>query len=140
MSLQPAGKLILPGTITANLLAPGLVGGGSLPVATTTYALSHSDSGFTLYFTNASGCAITLPNHATAGDIGIGFNVDWVQGVGAGQLTFTGQSGDTVLYYSPSSAGSAASVGVGSTGSMRITRIILGPAGARVWSVSGGLV
>mgnify|MGYP000555986824 CR=1 FL=1 len=58
-------------------------------VSTTTYTLLQADLGKLHRFTNASGCAVTLPNSFPAG-----WNILWAQ-IGAGQITFTPASGAT---------------------------------------------
>lgn len=59
-------------------------------VSTTTYTVLSSDLGKTLRFTNAAGCAVTLPNNLPAG-----FNCLW-RHIGAGAVTFAAQAGGTL--------------------------------------------
>jgi hypothetical protein len=60
-------------------------------IAGTTYTLLSTDVGQVLAFTNAAGCAVTLPNSLPRG-----FFVGILQGNGAGQVSFTAASGATL--------------------------------------------
>lgn len=134
MSLKPAAQLVLPKSITPNLLAPG-VAPGALEITGTTHTVSLADSNVTLYFSNAAGCAITMPNHTSDNSLQIAFTCDWIQ-AGAAPLTFLTESGDTLL----SAVGATpSSAGVGNTGTMRIAHVTPGPTAPRIWSVSGGI-
>lgn len=133
MSLKPAWQLILPGTVTPNLLGFG----GVIPITAAAHTVARADNQNTLYFSNVGGTTITLPNHNTLPNLEVGFSVDWVQGVGAEALTFQTESGDTKLYYSPSAAEFCFTPGVGASGTIRLVDV---DGTARTWLITGGLV
>lgn len=64
------------------------------PITTTTLTLGTTHAGKYLRFTNASGCAVTIPPYSSVG-IPIGSEIEFIQ-VGAGALTWVAGGGVTL--------------------------------------------
>jgi trimeric autotransporter adhesin len=126
-----ANNYKLPGTIVTDVKITGtLVARAALAtVDTSTYTLLSTDNGKILLFTHADGCAVTLPN-----DMPVGYNVMCVQKDADDRVTFTADTGATLIAFP---AGATRTTGQNAKASLFVESNSGGS--AAVWSLDGSV-
>lgn len=138
MSLQPAAKLILAGTIGPELLA---FNGSTGFSADTDYTFLATDNQNTKTFNNGAPINVIIPNAAHLP--GKKFSFDWCQlSEDAETLTFVLEDAvnDVLVFRSPTGALTPVSAGKGASGTVRLVgAITISGVIHRTWLVSGGI-
>lgn len=158
MSSEGTGISILDAASTAtNILLKSVLGGSGITVTddgigdivvsktpstvravtATTDTILATDDKNTVTYNSTSAIATTLPDNATTAGLVVGFTIDYAI-INTGQVTFSIQGSDVLIFYSPTSATSPVTVGKGVGGKAKI--VAIDGSNNRTWVVTGNFV